>query len=177
MKEFEFVLVGTGTDPAADDFEQRFFDAGCDDATIAYQNGHVLADFTREAATLEEALASAIANFEAAGATVQRVEPDPLVSLADMAARAGMSRAAMTHYSKGQRQQGFPVPVAKVSSSSPLWDWAEVATWLHSHGRLGEEAAEQAAILKAANGAIAGGSNAFLQRLRALVREAALAPA
>ena len=83
----------------------------------------------------------------------------------------------MTHYSKGQRQQGFPVPVAKVSSSSPLWDWAEVATWLHSHGRLGEEAAEQAAILKAANGAIAGGSNAFLQRLRALVREAALAPA
>ena len=68
-----------------------------------------------------------------------------------MAARAGMSRAAMTHYSKGQRQQGFPVPVAKVSSSSPLWDWAEVATWLHAHGRLGAEAARSAAAIRDAN--------------------------
>ena len=93
---FEFAIVASGLDPDAEDFFDRFFDAGCDDATIAFQKGHIIADFAREAASLEDAIASAIADVKKAGATVDRVEPDPLVSLSDMAARAGLTRAAMT---------------------------------------------------------------------------------
>ena len=173
MTGFEFVLVGTGLDPAADDFEQRFFDAGCDDATIAFQNGHVLADFTREAPDLEAALISAVADFAAAGATLERIEPDPLVSLADMAERAGLTRAAMTNYAKGHRQRDFPAPVIKVSSQSPLWEWADVAAWLRANGRLSAAAEEQAAMIRAANRAIEAGTGTFAMRLQRELREAA----
>ena len=34
MKKFEFSIIASGLDPAAEDFEQRFYDAGCDDAPI-----------------------------------------------------------------------------------------------------------------------------------------------
>ena len=151
MIKVEFVLVGSGLDPAADDFEGRFFDAGCDDATIAFQNGRIIADFTREADSLEVALVSAVRDFRAAGATVERIEPDPLVSLSDMAERTGLTRSAMTNYAKGHRQSGFPAPRAKISSGSPLWDWAEVAEWLHRKGRVSADAVTAARLIRDAN--------------------------
>jgi hypothetical protein len=33
MKIFEFSIIASGLDPEAEDFADRFFDAGCDDAT------------------------------------------------------------------------------------------------------------------------------------------------
>lgn len=151
MTKFEFAIIASGMDPEAEDFEDLFYEAGCDDATVAFQNGRTIIDFAREAKSLEEALAAAVADVRAAGATVERIEPDPLVSLADMAERAGLSRAAMTNYAKGYRQSGFPAPRVKVSSGSPLWDWAEVAAWLHAHGRVSAEAARFAAAIRDAN--------------------------
>ena len=174
MAMFDFVLVGSGLDPQSEDFETRFWDAGCDDATIAFQNGRIVADFSREAASFEEALLSAVRDFSAAGATVERIEPDPLVSLADMARRSGMTRAAMTHYASGQRQSGFPAPVAKVSSNSPLWDWAEVAQWLCHHKRLDADSAKQASILHAANEALTDTAD-FAEALERRVRRDELA--
>lgn len=93
-------------------------------------------------------------DVQAAGARVDRVEPDPLVSLSDIAARTGMTRAAMTQYSKGQRARDFPPPVARVTSDSPLWDWATVAKWLFHHDKLSRDAAIEAAAVRAANEAI-----------------------
>ena len=130
MKKYEFSIVASGLNPEAEDFEQRFYNAGCDDATISFQKGHIIVDFTREANSIDEALVSAVKGVETAGARVDRVEPDPLVSLADIAHRTGMTRAAMTQYSKGQRGKDFPPPVVRVTSDSPLWDWATVAKWL-----------------------------------------------
>ena len=49
MKSHEFSIIASGLDPEAPDFETRFFEAGCDDATIAFQKGHIIVDFTREA--------------------------------------------------------------------------------------------------------------------------------
>jgi predicted DNA-binding transcriptional regulator AlpA len=86
---------------------------------------------------------------------VDRIEPDPLVSLADVAARTGMSRAAMTQYSKAQRGKDFPTPVARVTSDSPLWEWASVARWLFRNGKITRDAAIEAEIVRAANAAIA----------------------
>jgi hypothetical protein len=170
---FEFVVIASGLDPEDDDFFDRFYEAGCDDATIAFQKGHIIADFAREAASLEDAIASAIADVKKAGATVDRVEPDPLVSLSDMATRAGLTRAAMTNYSKGARAKDFPPPVAKVTSESPLWDWATVARWMFENQKLPRETAIEAEIIKQANEAIGAGEKNIGARLKKTAKEVA----
>jgi hypothetical protein len=170
-KMHEFCIIASGLDPEADDFEARFFDAGCDDATVSFQKGHIIVDFTREAESLEDAIASAIEAVRKAGANVMRVEPDPLVSLSDMAARTGMSRAAMSHYFKGTRGKDFPAPVAKVTSESPLWDWATVARWMFKNDKLGREAAIEAEIVRQANEAISTGQIDIASRLKKRVQE------
>lgn len=151
MKTYEFTIIATGLDPQTQDFEQRFYDSGCDDALVSFQKGHILVDFSRDAVSLEDAVASAVENCRQAGATVERVEPDPLVSLSDMAGRSNMSRAAMTNYYKGNRSEGFPAPKARVTTDSPLWDWSEVSAWMYKHHRLDREAAIDAAVFSAAN--------------------------
>ena len=166
MKRYEFTIVASGLDPQADDFESQFYEAGCDDATIAFQKGHVIVDFSREAESIDAAISSAVAAVLLTGATIDRVEPDPLVSLSEIAARTGMSRAAMTQYSKGQRSRNFPAPVAKVTSDSPLWDWASVARWLFSQRKLSREEAIAAEVVKEANRAIASGEPHLGTRLR-----------
>lgn len=140
MKTFEFSIVASGLDPLAEDFEARFYDAGCDDALVSFQKGHVIVDFAREAESIDEAIGSALEAVGRAGATVERVEPDPLVNLSEIAARAGLSRAAVSLYAKGERGRDFPPPVACVTSVSPLWDWSSVAGWLVGRGQLGPEA-------------------------------------
>jgi hypothetical protein len=77
MKEFEFCIIASGLDPESEDFEQRFYDAGCDDATICFQKGHIVVDFTREANSLDEAIASAVRDVRAAGAQVDSVAAIP----------------------------------------------------------------------------------------------------
>ena len=166
MATFEFSIVASGLDPSADDFETRFYDAGCDDATIAFQKGHIIVDFAREAETVGEAIDSALRAVASVGARVDRVEPDPLVSLADIASRSGLSRAAMTQYAKGQRAEGFPAPVARVTSDSPLWDYAGVSLWLYRRGRLDHAQAVMAAAVAQANAEIAAGRLAVSEPIR-----------
>jgi len=151
MKMHEFSIIASGLDHEAEDFETRFFNAGCDDATVSFQKGHIIVDFSREATTLQDAIASAVADVRKAGATVDRIEPDPLVSLADMATRTGLSRSALTNYAKGTRAKNFPAPVAKVTSESPLWDWATVARWMFENKKLDKESALEAEIVKRVN--------------------------
>lgn len=155
MPVFEFSIIASGVDPAADDFESRFYDAGCDDALIAFQRGHAIIDFSRQAASVEDAIASAIGNVRAAGARVDRVEPDPLVNLSEISARAGLTRAAVSLYAQGRRGEGFPAPVAKITDESPLWDWADVARWLVGRKKLAEEKLVIAEVVREANAAIA----------------------
>jgi predicted DNA-binding transcriptional regulator AlpA len=166
MRTYEFGIIASGLDPAAEDFETRFYEAGCDDATISFQKGHIIADFARDAESLPDAIASAIDAVIAAGAVVDRVEPDPLVSLADMAARTGLTRAAMTNYSQGKRGSRFPSPVAKITSESPLWDWATVARWMYENEKLDKETAIEAEVVRLANDAICGGETNLGERLK-----------
>src|SRR3984893_9278948 len=154
MKTFEFSIIASGLDPEAEGFADRFFNAGCDDATISFQKGHIILDFARDAASIDEAICSAVECVEQAGAHVNRIEPDPLVSLADIAARTGLTRAAISQYAKGQRSADFPSPVARVTSDTSLYDWSQVATWLYQHEKLSRESAIEAAAVKAVNEAI-----------------------
>ena len=75
IKIFEFSVIASGLDPQADDFEARFFDAGCDDATIAFQKGHIIVDFAREAESIDAAIASAIECVKATGAVPSIMRP------------------------------------------------------------------------------------------------------
>lgn len=169
MTTFEFTIIASGLDPEADDFEARFYDAGCDDATIAFQKGYIIVDFTRDAGSIEDAISSAVTNVISAGAVVEHIEPDPLVSLSDIAGRTGMSRAAMTNYAKGDRGKGFPVPAAKITSDSTLWDWAEVAHWLYANGKIPADDAIIALAVKEANELIEAGSTDIADDLKAQV--------
>lgn len=157
MKTYEFCIIASGLDPEAEDFADLFFKAGCDDFTISFQKGHIILDFTRDANSLPEAISSAIENVLKAGATVNRVEPDPLVSLSDIAARTGLTRAAISHYHKGERAEDFPAPVARVTSQTPLWDWAKVAKWMYKHEKIDKEEAIEAELVRYANKSIRSG--------------------
>ena len=154
MSTYEFSIIASGLDPQAEDFETRFYDAGCDDATISFQKGHIIVDFAREADSIVTAISSAMECVEKAGAHADRVEPDPLVSLSDIAARTGLTRAAITQYSKGQRGENFPSPIARVTSDTSLYDWSRVAAWLFEHEKLPRDKAVEAEVVKAANEAI-----------------------
>ena len=151
MKTHSFTIIASGLDPQADDFEDRFFDAGCDDATLSFQKGVIIVEFQREAVSFASAVASAYEAVLGAGAKVERIEPDHLVSLSEIAERAGLSRMAISHYTRGDRGENFPGPVAKVTSKHPLWDWPEVAEWLFERGTLSREEVVQARIVKEAN--------------------------
>lgn len=175
MKTFEFSIIASGVDPEAEDFGDRFYEAGCDDALVAYQKGHVILDFAREAKSIDEAVASAIENVRAAGAAVDRIEPDPFVSLADIAERTGLTRAAISNYFKGSRGKNFPAPVAKVTSDSPLWDWADVAYWMASNEKVPAELSVEACVLKEANAALSADARHLADRLKQRAQEAEVA--
>lgn len=75
MHQFEFSIIASGLDPDAADFADQFFNAGCDDATISFQKGHVTLDFTRKADSILQAIGSAAACVRKAGARITRIEP------------------------------------------------------------------------------------------------------
>jgi putative intracellular protease/amidase len=151
MKTSEFTLIASGLDPRADDFEDRLYEAGCSDATIAFQRGMIIIEFARKADSFAAALVSACADVAKAGATIERIEPDYLVNLSDIAERCGLSRAAVSLYCKGERGSGFPKPAARVTSDSPLWDWVDVSDWLYRQNRVSAEIVTEARLVRQAN--------------------------
>jgi len=172
MKDFEFSIIASGLDPSAEDFEARFYDAGCDDATVSFQKGHIIVDFARESEAIEDAITSALECVTKAGAHADRIEPDPLVNLSEIASRAGLTRAALTQYAKGQRGKGdFPAPVVKITSDSSLWDWSTVARWLFRYGKASRDLTIEAEAVKQANEAIESADPDIGTRMREHMRE------
>jgi hypothetical protein len=156
MNTFNFTIIASGVDPLEKRFEDRFFEAGCDDATISLQKGALILEFSREAKNFSQALYSAIRDVMSAGARVVHVEPDYLVNLSDIANRTGLSRSAASLYAKGERGKGFPSPVARVTTESPLWDWVPVARWFRKRDHLSRYAVVEAKVVRETNLAIQG---------------------
>lgn len=98
--EFEFDLIFALPDGAADEAAilDALFAAGCDDAVVGLgQSGLVGLSFSRAGEEAETVIRGAIADglrALPAGARLREVRPD-LVSLADVAARLGVSRQAL----------------------------------------------------------------------------------
>lgn len=127
MGTYVFRLIVT--EPIDDEAADRLFEAGVDDGFIETGPlGHSVG-FDRQADALEDAVISAIDEVESAGVEVLRVEPDELVSAADIAERTERSRQSISALIGGSRGPGgWPRPVAG-NVRSPLWRWSEIAGW------------------------------------------------
>jgi hypothetical protein len=150
-KAHNFIIVASGIDTSGSNFADKFFEAGCDDATIAVQKGLLVLEFDREARSLYHAVLSAVASVLKTGAKMERLEPDYLVSASEISRRANLGRAAISLYAAGARGSNFPHPVARVTSDSPLWDWAEVAAWMRDQKKLSNFDVIQAKVMREVN--------------------------
>lgn len=133
------------------DGANRLFEAGVDDgAPESGPHGHRIG-FDREAASFQDAVLSAIREVESAQFDVLRVEPDELVSAADIAERTGRSRQSISSLISGTRGPGaWPRPVAG-NVRSPLWRWSDVAAWFEAFDGSQTVGREQATFLAAVN--------------------------
>ncbi|OLF80759.1 hypothetical protein AWH62_14770 [Maricaulis sp. W15] len=176
MSEHEFTLIVSGVDPAAGEFEERFFEAGCDDATLMLHRGAVAVCFIREDEDFVHAVISAYQDVSKAGAIVERLEPDFLVSQTEIAARAKLTRAAVSNYASGDRGTGFPAPKARITTKSPLWDWVDVSGWLYRNNLLKMQDVVDARITRALNLALQHDSKRDEGRLSELLSATAREP-
>jgi hypothetical protein len=111
----------------------------------------------RDAPTLLDAIADAIAETEFAGVTVVRVDGRDWVTLADVAGRIGRSREIVRLWAAGRRGPGgFPPPL-NPGMETAYYSWAAVGPWLRQ--RLGYPLADEGPVFDAVNLAL---------RLRAL---------
>ena len=152
MAKYEFTLVIDGP-VEDDDVLNAFFEHGCDDATFGSVDGVAYAEFHREAPDLAEAVFSAISAVESVKPlTVQRVEPDDLVTLSEIASRLGRTRESVRLLAAGERRRGeFPPPASHLRSRNRLWRWSDVAVWA---GVKNGHDPEQAQLLAAINAAL-----------------------
>ena len=140
MALFNFSLTLSGVTCGTEGLEDALYASGCDDALICTYGNSVYLTFDRIAETLNDAIASAVNNIESAGvgAIVQSVD-SALVGLSDIAEMTDLSRQAIAMLKDGTRGGGdFPCPIQRITGQSPLWEWADVANWLASNGRLKE---------------------------------------
>ena len=82
MKIYEFDVVLKAVAEITDEQADALFAAGCDDGTPVSSNGRAWVHFDREEASLEEAIRSAVAQVQAAGFRVAKVELDANAAVA-----------------------------------------------------------------------------------------------
>ncbi|MGE3920246.1 MAG: helix-turn-helix transcriptional regulator [Gammaproteobacteria bacterium] len=142
-KIYQFTLVLKNVDENTPNLEDSLYEAGCDDALINFRNGTVYLDFDRKAASLQNAIMSAIKDVESGsiGAKVIHVAPENLVTEADIANRLSFKRQTVSLWIQGKRRDiiPFPKPVMKLSGKSPLWKWTDIVKWLYETRLISEQ--------------------------------------
>ena len=155
---YSFSLVLGGAAHASTEIEDSLYQAGCDDALLGSRDGVLFLDFERNSTSLLEAVLSAVSDVHRAnnGLSVSRVEPDDLVSAAEMARRLHRSRESIRLLIHGERGPGeFPPPIANLTRKSPIWRWSDVAVWFEAKiGGLQRSIVAEATELAAVNAAL-----------------------
>ncbi len=173
-RDYEFSLILSGVPELTRDVLDAFFEAGCDDALIGIRDGIAFADFCREADSCQEALLSAIRDVEAAGARVEHVEPDELVTMSEIARRLDITREGVRKRVAGMRGPGnFPPPIGNLTQRSPLWRWSDVVLWHQTHQRQGHAETPEGVPLTDRSGPHIAAINAALDLLRRVPLEEA----
>ncbi len=134
MDNFAFTLnfMLPRREDSPDQYLDALYEAGCDDAVVGVgQYGMLGLDFTRAAASAEDAIGSAIENVRSAipGAKLVQAGPD-LVGLTEMAAIFGFTRQNMRKYATGQSSAAEVFPTPAVLGDPSLWHLAEIVAWL-----------------------------------------------
>lgn len=133
-KLWDFSLICSGIDDWTDEVVETVC-LKAHDAAFAKSNGVLYADLERESTSAADAIAGALEDLEAAwpGLLVSHVEPDDLVTMADIAERIDCSREAVRLWVNGQRGGGhFPLPSHNALGRSRLWRWLDVVEWMRS---------------------------------------------
>jgi hypothetical protein len=130
MEQYNFILSFALGEHDADPqlFVERLLAEGCDDSLIGLGwHGRIALDFTREAASADDAVLSALADVQRAIPEARLIEATPdLVGLTDIANLLGFSRQYMRKLvvKKGAR---FPLPVHE--GKPAIWHLSTVLTW------------------------------------------------
>ena len=163
---YTFTLLLHGADPLREDNIGALEKAGCADALFGRRGTVFYANFDREADSFGEAVLSAIEDVERAvpGLKVTRVEPEELVSAAQIAVRTKRTRESIRLLIEGKRGPGsFPTPALWLSSSRKLWRWTDVADWFATCLQAPVSDVQVAAFVASVNAALAVRRNsAFL---------------
>jgi hypothetical protein len=129
MTEYGFTLIIEGKL----DLEviEALFESGCSDMTFqGDEAGPATADVHREAASLIDAVLSAIRDIERVPRLrVVEVERQELVGLTDIGWRLARTPESVRLLAAGRRGPGgFPAPAVR-RPRGQLWKWADVAEW------------------------------------------------
>ncbi|MGQ0805943.1 MAG: helix-turn-helix transcriptional regulator [Actinomycetota bacterium] len=131
METYEFTLVLRGPEFTAEIID-TLAEAGLDDATFGVIDGVPYADVDREANSLVSGIVDAIHQVEGTGLgyRVVGIEPDDLLTAAEIAERTGRTRESVRLLVSGERGPGnFPPPISRLRTRNRLWRWSEVAAW------------------------------------------------
>lgn len=147
----EFTLImdwqGEVTDAMADKLYGK-----CDDCTISSRRGVVFITFDREHESLDAAILSAIHDTCQLGWRALRVDRCDLVNVSEIGRRSGLSKQAISNYTTGKRNAGFPPPVCHIHDDhAPLWSWCEVSTWMVANGLLSSSESQDAFVVDIIN--------------------------
>jgi predicted DNA-binding transcriptional regulator AlpA len=141
-------------DPVSDSDADRLYEAFDEEVAVEGGPRGPFIGFERHAQTFLDAVLDALAGVIELGFEPLAVE-DELVSIADIAQRTGRSRQSVSMLVSGQRGRGtFPRPAAG-NVRSPLWHWADVATWFEDQGVDATIFEDRLQALAAVNGALA----------------------
>jgi hypothetical protein len=131
MTDYEFTLVISG-DLTSEEIARELFEIGCDDATFGVIDGVGYGEFAREAPTFADAVLSGIHQVESVqDLRVRRVEPDDIVTMAEIADRLDRTRESVRLLIAGKRGRGgFPPPISHGRDRGRLWHWSDVSAWI-----------------------------------------------
>ena len=162
--EFSLRLNRQITDEEAD----ALYEATGGDAGVETGPYGTMLDFDREAPSLAHAIASAVRDVEKVpGLRAIGLACDNMVTLRDIAARAGVERETVRLWSTGQRGPGdFPPPALITTGGEKVWDWEQVAPWVERH-----QHREMRAKARVDDMRIMGTANAVLAARDALMSE------
>jgi hypothetical protein len=125
---------GLLVDRAPDDAQADLLFARCGDLSVEVGHGVARVLFDREAASLADAIVSAVRDLDAVGLVALAVsEDDDLVTLAVVAARAGRSLDLVQRWAVGLAGPGaFPAAV-QPDAPRKCFRWSAVVPWLRVH--------------------------------------------
>ena len=134
MRTWDFSLILSGIDADADEGFEALWTACAHEPLIGAYDGVSEALFSREAATVEDAVLSAIADVERInGVRAVGLRDESFWTLADIAERSGRTPAEIRRLIAQPGDPAFPQHLSDPDEPDPLWRAQDVIDWFRDH--------------------------------------------